>query len=247
MTFPDFDPIDFSDIDFATQLQTGPPYQRYAPGNAPGENAIGTFIIGESQIGDIIPFDMWLTVISQYANSPIITTLIANFQQYVDQTLNMQSLYDNIWNVLTAQGYGLDVWGRIVGIQRVVQIQTTRFFGFEEQTPTVEDFGPGGAGPFYNGVPATSNYALADQAFRQLILAKAAANLSSGSVPSINAILRGLFFGRGNCYVQDNYNMSISYVFKFPITQVELAIISMSGVLPKPSGISSTIVYPGLI
>ena len=46
---------------------------------APGSNAIGTFIIGASPIGDIPVFDPWQTVISQYANSPILTTLIFDF------------------------------------------------------------------------------------------------------------------------------------------------------------------------
>jgi hypothetical protein len=160
----------------------------------------------------------------------------------------MEALYDNIWNVSTAQGYGLDVWGRIVGIQRVIAIQAAKFFGFEEQTPaTVEPFGPGGVGCFYSGVPAASNYALSDQAFRSLILAKAMANISSSSVSSINTILRGLFPGRGNCYAVDGYNMTMQYKFEFPLTHVEYSIISTSGVLPKPTGVASSIVFPGYI
>jgi hypothetical protein len=248
----DFDPVDFSPADFRTLRSfqvgppTGPPYP--PPPQFPVQPGIGTFVIGASPIGDIIPFSFWNTIISQYANSPILTTLIGNFQQYIDQTKNMDALFDNIWNIATARDYGLDVWGRIVGVVRVVQIQTGKFFGFEEQTPaTVEDFGPGGVGPFYNGVAATSNFALADKTFRQLILAKAMANISDGSVPSINAILRALFPNRGNVYVADGRNMTMQIVFTFPITKAELAIVSTSGVLPKPSGVANTIVYPSLM
>jgi hypothetical protein len=75
----------------------------------PGSNAIGNFIIGVSPIGDIPTFDIWATIISQYANSDRLTTLISNFFQYVDQTVNMQSFFDLVWNVDTAQGWGLDV------------------------------------------------------------------------------------------------------------------------------------------
>jgi hypothetical protein len=238
--FADFTPLgDFLSGDFATLPELGPPYPP-AP-QTPLQPSLGTFIPG-----DVVPFSYWDTIISQYANSRIITGLIGNFQQYIDQGTNMESLYDNIWNVLTAQGYGLDVWGRIVGIQRVVAIQTAKFFGFEEQTPaTVEPFGPGGVGCFYSGVPASSSYALSDQSFRALILAKAMSNISSCSVPSINAILRSLFPGRGNCYATDGYNMTMTYTFSFPITHVEYSIISASGVLPKPTGVTSSIVFPG--
>lgn len=236
MPLPDFNAQDFLPGDFSTFLPIELPPLTPIPPPLP-------FIPG-----DTIPFSFWDTILSQYANSPVITGLISNFQSYIDQTTNIESLYDNIWNVLTAQGYGLDVWGRIVGIQRVVQVQTFKFFGFEEQTPaTVEDFGPGGVGCFYSGVPATTSYALSDQAFRQLILAKALSNVSNSSAQSINAVLRVLFPGRGNCYVTDGLNMTMVYTFSFKLTKVEFAIISTSGVLPKTSGVTSSINFPGFM
>ena len=251
---PDFNPQDFNPADFRTARSfsvnppAGPPYPPQP--QFPLQPEIGNrFAVGVSGIGDIIPFSYWNTIISQYANSPIMTTLIGNFQQYIDQTVNMENLFDNIWDISTANAYGLDVWGRIVGVVRVVQITTGQFFGFHEQnvpTPTVQDFGPGGTGPFWNGINATTNFQLADATFRNLIIAKAMANISNGSVPSINAILRALFPGRGNCYVTDPHNMTMVYTFKFPISPAELAIISGSGVLPKPSGVSATISYPSL-
>jgi len=256
MAFPDFNSTDFSAVDFATQIESGPPYPP-AP-QSPFQPTIGTFVVGTSQVGDVIPFSYWSTIISQYANSRVLTSLIGNFDQYIDQTLNMEMLYDNIWNVTTAQGYGLDVWGRIVGVQRVIQVQSAtqtivaKFFGFNEQTPaTVEDFGPGGVGCFYAGVGAsntvgmTFSFTMSDQSFRALIIAKAMSNISNGSIPSINAILRSLFPGRGNCYVTDGLNMTMTYTFRFLLSRVEYAIITTSGVLPKPTGVTATVVFPG--
>lgn len=220
---------------------TGPPYPP-PPQDVP-DNSIGHFIIGVSPVGTIIPFSYWDTIISQYGNSTIITTLVADFQQWIDQTANLDAFYDNIWNISTAQGYGLDVWGRIVGVQRTVQVQIGKYFGFNEQTPaTVEPFGPGGVGPFYSGVLPTTNYQLADQSFRQLIFAKALSNISSGSCQSINQILLALFPKRGNCFVTDGGNMTMTYTFQFALTSVELAIVSESGVLPKPVGVAVSVV-----
>ena len=219
---------------------TGPPYPH--PNPVPGSNAIGSFEIGVSPIGDINPFDEWTTVISQYANSPILTQLIENISQYVDQTANLDSFFDLIWNVDTAQGYGLDVWGRIVGVVRTLTLQTQTFFGFDQQLPTVDSFGPGGQSPLYSGTPSSANFSLTDSGFRTLIFAKALANICDGSIPAINQILLNLFPGLGNCYVTDGENMTMTYTFAFALTPVQVAIVTQSGVLPKPVGVLASVV-----
>lgn len=243
---------------------TGPPYPRVDPAS----NAIGRFTIGKSPIGTIPPFDVWTTVISQYANSTVLTTLITNFFAYLDQTKNFDDFFDLIWNVDTAQGYGLDVWGRIVGVNRILEVITPgTYFGFEEATDAVGF----GQAPFYNGHPLTSNYILSDQAYRQLILTKAMANISMCSIPALNQMLLTLFPNRGNCYVTEGYqqgpwfgfeeagdakgfnqaqfyggqninHMIMTYTFEFQPTPVEMAIVQNSGVLPKPTGVKAFVV-----
>lgn len=218
---------------------SGPPFP---PGPQPGSNAIGDFQIGVSPIGPIKSFDEWKTVISQYANSPILTQLIENIDDYIDQTTNFSNLFDWIWNIDSAQGYGLDVWGRIVGVTRNLTVASGEFFGFSQQAPTVDTFGPGGMSPFYSGVPATDAYSLTDTAFRTMIFAKALANICDGSIPAINQILLNLFPNRGDCYVTDGENMTMTYTFKFLLSPVEQAIVSQSGVLPKPVGVAASVV-----
>lgn len=206
----------------------------------PGSNAIGNFIIGISPIGDIEAFDLWKTIISQFANSSILMQLLQNFDSYVDQTVNMGAFFDNMWNIDTAQGYGLDVWGRIVGVVRTLEVSGSNIlFGFEEALPGSEPFGQG---TFYTGSGLTNNFNLSDSAFRTLIFAKALSNISDGSIKSINQLLINLFPNRGNCFVADGLNMTMTYTFDFALTAVELAIIGQSGVLPKPVGVSASIV-----
>lgn len=217
---------------------SGPDINRFQPGS----NAIGSFIIGVSPIGDIPAFDPWATIISQYANSQILTQLITNFNSYIDQTQNMEAFFDMIWNVDTAQGKGLNIWGEIVGVTRTLQIvtPTSTYFGFDEAT-TLSAFGFNQQ-PFYSGATTTSNFDLSDDAFRVLIFAKALANISDGSVKSINQLLLNLFPNRGNCYVTDGLNMTMTYTFNFVLTPVEQAILGQSGVLPKPTGVQASIV-----
>lgn len=218
-----------------------PPYPH--PNPVPGSNAIGTFKIGISQIGDIPPFDVWQTMLSQYANSPILTQLVANMAQYVDQTQNFDTFYDMIWNIDTAVGYGLDVWGRILNIGRTIQIPagTQPYLGFEEaQTPAT--LTPFGQAPFYSGAPTTQNYTLTDSAYRTLLYAKALANICNGSIPAINQLLLNLFPGI-YAYVADGQNMTMTYTFNSTLTQLQLAIVQNSGVIPRTSGVSASVSY----
>lgn len=218
---------------------TGPPYPH--PNPIPGSNAIGQFTIGVSPIGTIPPFDFWSTVISQYANSPILTQLIDNFSQYVDQTENFDDFFDQIWNIDTAQGIGLDIWGRILVVDRTLHVPNASvYFGFEEALPSSNGWNQA---PWFSGSPLTTNLSLSDTAFRTLLFAKALANISDGSIPSINQLLLNLFPHRGNAYVTDGLDMTMTYTFGFALTPVEVAIVSQSGVLPRPSGVSATFVF----
>ena len=272
----------------------------------PGSNGVGIGAVGEAPIGTLPAFDWHRTVISQYANSPRLLQLIEDFSNNADQTENLDAFYDDIWNLDTAVSYGLDVWGRIVGINRVLQVANVQFFGFAEagdalpfgdarflgwtdhfgfaEAGDAEPFGQaplgaqkiwggvdpqGGGGPFYAGGALTSNYSLSDQAYRQLIYAKAEANITSGSIPAINKLLLNLFPGRGNCYVAEGVlpqyfgfaeagdaepfgqapfysgeqiiRMTITYVFRFALSPVEQAIVAQSGVLPRPPGVAASV------
>src|ERR1700731_1035212 len=116
----------------------GPPVPH--PNPAPGSNGIGRFAIGVSPIGSIPSWDPWAQVVSEYANSQAITDLILSFNSAMDQRENIENLFDLVWNIDTAVGYGQDVLGRIVGVSRVLKFpgnvnypvfkEATRFTGF---------------------------------------------------------------------------------------------------------------------
>jgi len=189
------------------------------------------------------------TILSQYANSPTINRLIYNLNQYIDPSADITLWYNDLWNISTATGYGLDVWGRIVGVNRVLQVAPTTYFGFT---------GPAGAsgttwnnGIFYEGEALTTNYSLTDASFRILILAKALFNISNGSIPATNQILVNLFGPNGliplsgNAFVNDNLNMTLTYFFGQILTPLALSIVQQSGVIPRPAGVLATIGVSG--
>lgn len=175
------------------------------------------------------------TLLSQYANAPRIQALIAGWNQMLDPTTLIDQWYQQVWNLQTAQGFGLDVWGRIVGVSRVLSLSAQSYLGFCEASDlTEEGFAQA---PWFQGEDTTNNYRLADDGFRQLIYAKALANIAGGSVLDINRILMTLFSGQGDAYVRDNGDMTMSYVFRFVPTAVQVSIIQNSGVLPRPAGV----------
>ncbi|MDE1006995.1 MAG: DUF2612 domain-containing protein [Paraburkholderia fungorum] len=182
------------------------------------------------------------TIISEYANSPTIVQLIQNMNGYIDPSADIDSFYELIWDVDTAAGYGLDIWGKIVGLDngRILKIPSTEIdLGFKEAGTLSAT--PFGSGVFYAGNPVTQNYSLADDAFRTLILVKALANITDGSIPSYNRLLQNLFAGRGRCYVNDLGNMQMRYTFEFYLQPFEMAIMTQSGALPRPTGVLASI------
>jgi beta-lactam-binding protein with PASTA domain len=216
--------------------------QNPAPFTVVGAGSLVSYVVS---LGIAVPsstFDFEQTVISQFANSPTLLQLVANMGQYLDMRSNFVEFFDFVWNVNTAQGFGLDIWGSIVGVSRLLQIPgSIEFFGFENSTMPV------GVLPFNSGVfnskgsYATDSFLLPDDAYRTLILVKALSNISATTAPSINQLLRNLFPGRGNAYVLDLGGMAMQFHFAFTLTVTELAILGQSGALPHPAGVSVTI------
>jgi hypothetical protein len=197
------------------------------------------------------------TLASQYANSPALLAIIEGMNDSIDQTARINDFVRLVWNVDTAQGYGLDVWGRIVGISRYLSIPSTEdFFGFEtggvpEHSMTF------GSGVFFAGASSSTAFALSDTAYRQLIYFKAFANIARADIPTLNRLVSKLFAGlhglyivrgyivdgyfstedTGRAYVQDLGGMQMRYVFEYDLNIYETAIINTPGLLPHPAGV----------
>lgn len=190
--------------------------------------------------GTAVAFDARQTLLSQYANSPIIVGLVEALSTALDRQAAFNEFYDMVWNVDTAEGFGLDIWGRIVGVSRALYVSDSLYLGFSDNADAV----PFGSGIFWGAGRLTPNFKLTDAAYRRLILAKAALNITNSSVPAINAILRALFPGYGNVYVRDNGDMTLTYVFGAALSKVDYAIVSQSGALPRPVGVSFDVEQP---
>ena len=171
----------------------------------------------------------------QYAASPRIKQLITYNTEYFSASW-VDEFYNVVWNVDTAQGFGLDIWGRIVGLEggRYLQVDAGFYLGFYSDTTPA--WGTFNNGTLFNGKKDTDTFKLEDSAFRLLILAKALTNISDCTVPSLNRMLKALFPGRGRCWVNDLQGMEIRYPFEFELMPWERSIIN-SDSLPRPGGV----------
>lgn len=184
------------------------------------------------------------TIISQYGASPITRQLIRDIDSWINQQVNFTKFVNFVWNVDTARGFGLDIWGRIVGVVRNIRIPTpSGFFGFQDGFNDYSGFNQDRFFQRGESLPTSNTYTLTDTAFRAYILAKAISNISPASSMAINRLLNNLFAGRGRCYVEDLGGMQINYVFEFALLPYEDAILR-TGVLLRPAGVGITITVP---
>lgn len=188
-------------------------------------------------------FDASQTLLSQYANSPVMGAVISSLNEAMDRQQLADDFYDLVWNVETARGYALDIWGRIVGVGRALYVPDGQYLGFAG-VPEIFQFG---GGVFYGGGSFAPNYLMTDAMYRRVILAKAALNITDGTTPALNAILMALFPNYGNVYAVDGNDMTMTIVFQFAPSIIDYAIASQSGVIPKPAGVGLTIIAPPLI
>lgn len=190
------------------------------------------------------------TVLKQFANSPVLLALLADFDQWVDMEKFTADFLVNVWDISTAQGFGLDIWGRILGRSRnIVAAQTPgNNFGFNINGAIGTPWLPFGQAPFYNAAASGDvSYPLDDAYYRQLLLVKAASNIASCDCPSLNYLLRAMFGSRGKCYVgyDPDHPMHIGYHFEFMPTAIEQAIIQ-SDLFPVPAGMTVEYIYQTL-
>lgn len=185
------------------------------------------------------------TILAQYAGSPKLRSIIETFNTTMDTGKFLDDFYDVIWNIDTADTYGLDVWGKIVVVSRLLTVTLSeKFFGYDEatnSTPVIDDPEPFDQAPFYTGEQQTSTVSLANDAYRKLIMLKAMANITDCTIPSMNRMLMYMFGSSGKAYVRNDGGMVMTYVFEFELSTVELAIVQSSGALPSPAGVTVNI------
>lgn len=172
------------------------------------------------------------TIQSQYSASKTIIGLVQSARVRISPWADINLFYQNIFDIETAQGIGMDIWGRILGIGRLVDVEETGdWFGFEEA-----GYDPFNTSPMWDGNTTTQQTRLADDAYRYLLMWKALANISTADAASLNNLLIGLFPGQ-DVVVHEIGPMEIQLYIYFPLEPYQRAILREYGLWAKGAGV----------
>jgi len=176
------------------------------------------------------------TIMSQYANSPRLMAIIKSLASAIDPSKFTSDFYNLVMNLPTAVNFGLDIWGRIVGIGRSVTFVNPagEYFGFEQ------GFFPFNERPFSAPGGGSDTWELTDDAYRELILFKALSNIVYATAPNINALMRSMF--EKPCYCLLTGPMKMRYVFEFDLSAYQLHLVYNTDILPRPCGVEIDII-----
>lgn len=157
-----------------------------------------------------------------------------------NQTQFWTDWHTNIFNLETANQFGLYVWSIILGLPIYVNqsAPTGPVFGFDNATGFNFDNGIFGGSSSYVMPLAIQRIALQLRYFQLT---------SSGTVPEINRMLKFVFGGFGQAWLNDNHDMTQTYIFNFPVTYDLRFLFSNFDILPRPAGVSSTWVDATLV
>lgn len=173
---------------------------------------------------------------SQYSASPTIKALAQAYWQDVAPYEDLTLFYQSIFDLDTATGVGLDIWGRVVGIGRDLTVdENVEYFGF--YGTGAQPFGQGGTGTFYLTKATTDYYSLTDVAYRKMIYWKAMANISDAAAATLNRLMQALLDISLPVYVLETGVMTIRVVMETSLSAFYTSIIRNYGLMAKGAAV----------
>ena len=189
---------------------------------------------------DFTSFDTWdiaETVQSQYATSKRMHAVIDAFWQAINPKSDIDLLYKKLVNPRSAEGYGLDVWGRIVAIGRsyLAVDDDTPYFGFDPPEGVKnERLNSFGNAPFYKTI--YGKVELADPMFRTYVFLKALINISDSSLASLNRAVK-LLFPDADIQILHTGTMVLRVLVLSPLSESDKAALDNLPWLPAGVGL----------
>lgn len=170
-------------------------------------------------------------MLSQYANSPTIVKLVNGINEQLNNAQTIEDWFRIVFDLRTATGFGLDIWGKILN-------QSRRFQYVDENNQTVDVYLQGNQ--TVDGVDYTAEQM--DNFYRTALFLKAFSYIADTSLKNINDMLNFYFNmtseeGReGKAFAYNIGTMAIEIVFTFFMPKLEKAILT-SDLFPTPAGV----------
>jgi hypothetical protein len=181
--------------------------------------------------------DLLRALLWQYNDAARLEALVRRKQAWYD--VNQQTFWEDwvrdVFDLRTANDFGLCVWAIILNISQVIptpeDLDEKNIWGFGEYRET-----------FNNGNFARSSSRLTLEQRRLVVRLRYFQLVTKGAVPEINAFLKYLFSTSGRVYVADGLNMTARYVFEFDIPAELFSIFTEFDILPRPAGVKISFV-----
>lgn len=165
--------------------------------------------------------DLQKCILWQYDNAPSLKSLINQKQTWYKNNVTdfIEAFKTNVFNINTANDFGLNIWGKILNFSRYITYAT----GVVHYCTTEE--------------------------YRFLLKAQVLKFKMRCTVPEINKFCKILFEDTANqCYVLDNKNMTITYMLQKDFSDKQWLISWLldpaqkyTDFLPRPAGVEALI------
>lgn len=180
--------------------------------------------------------DLTQSILWQYNNAERLRALIAAEARFFDAEVQgfWQNWYRDVFNLNTANGFGLAVWAVILGVSQDIRLGEdvpADVWGFD--TEAIDN----GNKNFVHGnfVRTENVLQVKTEQLRMLLKIRAMQLVSNGSAYDINRMLKMIFGDRA--YVLDNHDMSITYVLDDSLSLDELFILQETSAFKPPAGV----------
>ena len=157
---------------------------------------------------DCLKVHLW-----QYDKADKLNAVLKGTERFLSVAVTQfwEKYLTDIFTVGTANTFGLDLWGKTLGIAR----------------PQYAD---------ENDVVRT----VSDEMYRRMLIGAIYKFNMTGTVPEINYYLQYVF-GTKQVYIIDHLDMTISVIFSRELTAEEIAVLSSPNFIPRPAGVNINI------
>lgn len=196
----------------------------------------------------------------QYDNALRLVQILKDEISFYNENITqfIQNWQKDVFNLPTANTFGLDVWGKILGVKRptvnpqnyIIDSESTLRL-YNPNTGLWHSIWLSGNMPALNvsanGIAAKYNpISLDDESYRRCLFAKLYLMYSDASIHSINEYLR-LLFPHLNAHVKETGIMEMAIVFRDTVpTDNDLTILTSDDFSPRPVGVLMNTVVENL-
>lgn len=190
--------------------------------------------------------DLLQAILWQYTKAVRLQRLLELKSEYYEenQTQFWTDWITDVFDLQTANDFGLAVWAQILNVPLVATTPATDdrpVFGFGADAPPPENSNLN----FFNGnfgQDQDGTVSLNTEQKRLVLRLRYFQLTSTGAPPEINAAMRAVFLDRyGIVHVLDGQDMTMSYVFDFIPPSNVLFVLQNFDVLPRPAGVELNI------